>query len=321
MTAVRNAVQVLAALANAGGAAVASSTAFHAPFNLDAPTLGGNQFWADEAARQGWRIQQNALTDHYRLLDTQNIRRAWGSLDHCRATLDRLRPPNPDAPGAGHTVMLLHGITPLPWAFFALKRALAEAGYYVVAVSYPSTRRPLSAHADQLERLLDGFDDTTDISFVTHSMGAPVLRELLARPGARRGRLRVRRSVMIAPPNQGSAIARLVQEYALYQWIYGPAGQQLTPEAAGRLPGLAGDFAIIAGGDHEEGYNPLLPGDDDGTVAVTETRLGGAQDFLVVNSLHSSLSNHRRAVGAVLEFLENGRFESADDTPRGGLTE
>jgi hypothetical protein len=121
--------------------------------------------------------------------------------------------------------------------------------------------------------------------------------------------------VMIAPPNRGSAIARLLRQLTLYEWIYGPAGQELTPEAAGRLPGIDGEFAIIAGGDSDEGYNPLLAGDDDGTVAVAETRLAGARDFLVVDNLHSSLSNDPRVVGAVLEFLENGRFGSASAHP------
>ncbi|MFP6744536.1 MAG: hypothetical protein VCB77_05025, partial [Alphaproteobacteria bacterium] len=166
-----------------------------------------------------------------------------------------------------------------------------------------------AAHADQLESLLNGFHDTTDISFVTHSMGALVLRELMARQSDWRDRLRVKRSVLIAPPNQGSAIARMVRDYALYEWIFGPAGQELTPEAAGRLPLLRDSLAIIAGGDGNDGYNPLLAGDDDGTVTVAETRLEGAEDFLIVDDLHSSLSNDPHAVSAVLAYLRTGRFE------------
>ena len=318
MTRFRNGLMGFLALGLVCGVAAASAAVFNPPVNLAAPTLGGNQVWADEYARHGWRIQQNIVTGHYRLLDGRNFRRAWGSFDHCRAALDRLRPDNPTA---GHTVLLLHGIAPRPWTFWALKRALTDAGYNVIAISYPSTRQPLAAHADQLERLLDGFHDTTDISFVTHSMGALVLRELLARPSAWRGRLRTQRSVMIAPPNRGSAIARLLRDYALFEWIYGPAGQQLTPKAAGRRPGLQGRFAIIAGGDGDEGYNPLLAGDDDGTVAVTETRLEGAEDFLIVDALHASLSNHAGVVGAVLNYLERGRFESARKPAAGGVSE
>ena len=216
--------------------------------------------------------------------------------------------------------MLLHGIVPRPWTFVELRRALAAAGYNVVVFSYPSTRRPISAHAAQLERLLDRFEDSDTVSFVSHSMGGLVLRELLARDGAWRDRIAVGRMVMIAPPNRGSAIARMIRHFTLYRWLYGPAGQELTPQAARRIPGLDGEFAIIAGGDRDEGYNPLLAGDDDGTVSVAETRLEGARDFLVVDNLHSSLPNDPRVVGAVLGFFETGEFEAPDTVTAGGAT-
>ena len=44
------------------------------------PTMGGKQFWADELFFHQWRIQQNVLTGHYRLLDEKNFRHASGTL-------------------------------------------------------------------------------------------------------------------------------------------------------------------------------------------------------------------------------------------------
>ncbi|VAV93609.1 hypothetical protein MNBD_ALPHA01-2053, partial [hydrothermal vent metagenome] len=53
------------------------------PVNIDIPTLGGKYLWADIYLLAGWRIQKNILTDHYRLLDDDDKRRAWGSYNHC----------------------------------------------------------------------------------------------------------------------------------------------------------------------------------------------------------------------------------------------
>ena len=52
--------------------------------NLVSPTLGGKQFWSDELVFHDWRIQRHVYTDHYRLLDDKDQRRAWGTWKHCK---------------------------------------------------------------------------------------------------------------------------------------------------------------------------------------------------------------------------------------------
>ncbi|MGN6547535.1 MAG: hypothetical protein ACTHK7_20955, partial [Aureliella sp.] len=37
-------------------------------WNVPLPTLGGQQFWTDHRWNDGWRLQQNALTGHWRVL-------------------------------------------------------------------------------------------------------------------------------------------------------------------------------------------------------------------------------------------------------------
>ena len=49
--------------------------------NIKFPTLGGEVFWNDLAERNGWRIQRNTITEHVRILDAGNNRRAWGDLE------------------------------------------------------------------------------------------------------------------------------------------------------------------------------------------------------------------------------------------------
>ncbi|MDQ3332895.1 MAG: hypothetical protein M3552_19970, partial [Planctomycetota bacterium] len=75
------------------------------------------------------------------------------------------------------------------------------------------------------------------------------------------------------------------------------------------------EFAVIAAGKgNEAGYNPLISGDDDGTVTVASTRLPGATDFLQVNGLlHSFLMFDNRVIDATVRFLDEGRLRKDEE--------
>jgi hypothetical protein len=60
--------------------------------------------------------------------------------------------------------------------------------------------------------------------------------------------------------------------------------------------------------DNDEGYNPLVAGDDDGTVAVSSTRLPGATDSGVVRAAHSFLPGNERVIEQTLRFLRSGNL-------------
>ncbi|GAB2593802.1 SHOCT domain-containing protein [Nitrincola alkalisediminis] len=47
--------------------------------NLEIATLGGKLWWRDLAVVGGWKLQQNNLTSHVRILNPSDIRKAWGS--------------------------------------------------------------------------------------------------------------------------------------------------------------------------------------------------------------------------------------------------
>lgn len=47
--------------------------------NLEFPTNGGKLLWRDVKSKQGWRLQINYLTGLSRILDHEDIRKAWGS--------------------------------------------------------------------------------------------------------------------------------------------------------------------------------------------------------------------------------------------------
>lgn len=48
-------------------------------FNIPFPTLGGKVFWETLKRKNGWKLQENKVTGHYRVLSPANIRWAWGS--------------------------------------------------------------------------------------------------------------------------------------------------------------------------------------------------------------------------------------------------
>ena len=46
--------------------------------NIEMGTKGGKIFWDDLAEVDGWRLQQNKVFKNCRLLDPNDVRKAWG---------------------------------------------------------------------------------------------------------------------------------------------------------------------------------------------------------------------------------------------------
>ncbi|MEM7171565.1 MAG: hypothetical protein AAF530_15450 [Pseudomonadota bacterium] len=275
----------------------------HGNWNLPLPTMGGKQVWRDHYVHGGWRIQENVLTGHFRLLDPDNWRRAWGRYEDLRTHFDAMKIHHDIVPASDHLVVLLHGMAALS-PFSKTKVRLQEDGYDVIDPRYPSTRDGIEAHAAGLARLLSQLDGTQRVSFVTHSMGGLVLRRLLADQALWQGDLALGVVIMVAPPHQGAALAEVVHELPGYDLILGTAGRQLMPEAAATLPPLSQPFVIIAGGRGDgQGYNPLLEGDDDGVVRLAETRLEGATHRYTVPALHMTIANDPTTQEIILDHL------------------
>lgn len=294
---------VLIVLALFGAGAALSQT------NIPGPTLGGKQVWSDVHALGAWRLQRNVLTGHHRLLDGDNWRQAWGTYDECLAALRDAKKTKGAAFQSTHLVILVHGLGRSAGMFDTLKQTLRAAGFETFAINYPSTRQGVAAHADDLARLIENLEGVKEVSFVTHSMGALVVRELLDHASMQETNIVFRRLVMIAPPNRGSAIARLLKDNKVYGWLTTETGRDLTPGKAKTFAVPNIDFAIIAGGRGDGvGFNPILEGDDDGVVTVRETRLQDSKDFLVIASPHGLIDNHPLTQSQVLSFLKSGRF-------------
>ena len=282
-----------------------------ARLNVAFPTFGGLQVWADVHWFADWRIQENVLTGHARLLDPTGTRRAWGSLSACRAQLERERAASKLAPASDDLVVLLHGLFRTRASLSRLDAALRADGYAVAAVNYPSTRRSIAEHADGLERLLDGLEEVRRVSFVTHSLGGLVARATLARDAAWRRRTEVGRLVMIAPPSHGSSFADALADFLPFRLLAGRGGQSIAHEARA-IPLPTCPFGVIAARTPaNRGLNPFIEGADDGIVGVEEARLAEADDFLVVTGLHSFVMGAEDVVQATRRFFRTGSFACA----------
>ncbi|MEM7452822.1 MAG: alpha/beta fold hydrolase [Planctomycetota bacterium] len=294
-------------------------------WNLAMPTRGGQQFWTDVRNSGGWRVQRNSVTGHHRLIDAGNVRRAWGSREHCEHQLNQAVENGQVTRYSGKVVVLLHGLLRSRRSLSDLDAFLSENGYQVVPFEYASTRDPISVHAASLRQLIDELGpDVTEINFVGHSMGNIVLRHYLQDTTdsvtGRQGDPRIGRIVMLGPPNQGSGMAKILQNSFLYAVITGAPGAELGETFDSLAESLAipnTEFGIVAGAqpDGRRG-NPLIGGPDDLTVSLEEARLAGADDLYVRPLLHSTMMYQPEVMDATLSFLNNGYFVSEQERIR-----
>lgn len=277
--------------------------------NLPVKTMGGNQVWADVRYHGGWRIQENVLTGHCRVLDHRDVRQSWGERADCEKAFDAAIEEHGLKNTSTHAIVLLHGLGRRRAMFARMEGRLREEGYEVISLAYPSTRRNVDEHASQIEGVLASLEGIDEVSFVTHSLGGIVTRRVLSRQHAWQEGLTPRRVVMLGPPNQGAAMARIAPDWAA-EPVLGEVIVELRQPLKGARPSDAVEFGVIAGGRNGKGYNPLIPGDDDGVVGVSETHLSGASDFLVITGIHSFLPANPVAIEATVEFLKSGQFSA-----------
>jgi pimeloyl-ACP methyl ester carboxylesterase len=269
------------------------------------------QLWESRRVSGLHQLQSHVLFDYCRILDASGDVVFRGSNQACRAGLADLAGDGSRLAKDRHLVLLLHGLGRSPALFAEMESLLRAQGYRAFALAYPTLRKNINGHADNLTALLNELEGVERVSFVTHSLGGLVVRSTLGRNVAWQKRMRVARIVMIAPPNQGSRLARYLGEWRLFGFILGPAAEEIAAGAGPDLPDLTGyEFGIIAGGKNAEGFNPWLPGDDDAIVTLEETRLSGARDFLRLEATHTFLPQNENAIRASLNFLKHGRFAS-----------
>lgn len=212
-------------------------------------------------------------------------------------------------------VVLLHGLARSAGSMEKMTAALKAAGFRTCNLSYPSTTHSVPELAENfvLPKILACRNSEAEpLNFVSHSLGGIIVRYLAeAHP-----ELPIGRVVMLSPPNRGSEVVDKLGDFGLFRFINGPAGEELGtgPES---LPNRLGpptfELGVITG---NRTINPLLslliPGADDGKVAVERAKLEGMRDFLVLPASHPLIMRDRQAIAQTIHFLQQGTFRKEE---------
>jgi hypothetical protein len=195
---------------------------------------------------------------------------------------------------------------------------LRKNGCEVTNWGYKSLKDPIPRIGQRLLTEIKRFPKTDTVNFVTHSMGGIVVRSMIADARVDSMCPAIQKIVMLTPPNKGSLLADFFSQFKIIKWIVGPNLEHLKTDSASlanTLPKPKGkEIGIIAGARFGDvGYNPLIPGDNDGFLTKDQTRLGVEKDFMVVPEGHMTFMYNATVKENVLNFLKKGRFINVDD--------
>lgn len=205
------------------------------------------------------------------------------------------------------TLVLLHGLCRTSRSMAKMEEALVAEGYNVINVDYPSRSATIEDLTEQVfQTLEEKLPPSGKIHFVTHSMGGILLRNYLEHHEFPR----IGKVVMLAPPSRGSEVTDKLGHLKLYQWINGPAGNQLETQSHPlRLKAPEFKLGIIAG---DRSINPILsmliPGPDDGKVSLARVKPAAYTDCVQLHVTHACMMRNRQVIDQTKYFLKNGRF-------------
>jgi hypothetical protein len=208
------------------------------------------------------------------------------------------------------TVVCIHGIWGRGIEMTLIKRRLEkEYGLRVLLFTYPSVRGTLDDNAKKLSRFIDE-QKLRAAHLFGHSLGGVIaLRMLANNPDTVPGRV-----VCVGSPLTGSrAAAYLTQQ----NWAEPILGHSLP---AGVVHAAANEWAShvcesrevgIIAGTVPVGFGRLVTrfdGDNDGSVAVSETELAGAKDHICLKVSHKGMLVAPSVVDQAAAFLRRGEF-------------
>ncbi len=219
-----------------------------------------------------------------------------------------------DLPPAAQCVVLLHGLGRSAFSMNALARDFRAAGFVVVNQGYPSRAKTLPKLAQYVTHAVQKCAERAPIHFVTHSMGAIVLRQYFAdteKLGAI-NTVNFGRAVLLGPPNHGSEIVDAWGKRWWYRLALGPAGAALSTAAnssPNMLPSLPIKFAVVAGDSATQNwFLPAVSLPGDGKVSVASTHLDGMDALQRVAVGHTWLPGNRAVRKLALNYIQTGKF-------------
>ena len=206
-------------------------------------------------------------------------------------------------------VVLVHGLIRRSYNMPPMAKFLSQNGFATYVYDYKTSTQVMAAHGDDLREYLKKViaeNPEKPINVVTHSMGGILARYAL---GENNGTeeldiSRIKRVVMLAPPNSGSKIARYVTKYAPItgRWF------KTLPELSDEPGSVIYTVPLIKG--PEVG---VVAAKYDREVAIKDTCLEGMKEHLIIKSEHSFMVYMKSSNEAVLRFLTSGTFKPLEN--------
>ncbi len=208
-------------------------------------------------------------------------------------------------------VIVLHGMGRTERSMLKIENRLQEEKYLVWNQRYASTRESIATLSSTVVGAgleFCALNQAGKVNFVTHSLGGILVRYYLQEHKIDG----LNKIVMLAPPNQGSEVVDSLDDYSMFARVMGPAGMELGtgPESLpARLLPIDGEIGIIAGNaSSDPWFSPIIPGVDDGKVSVERSKLAEMQDFIVIESGHTTIMRDQAVIDQIVYFLKNGEF-------------
>lgn len=211
---------------------------------------------------------------------------------------------------ATDTVVCVHGLWSRGAGMYLIKRRLErEYGFRVLLFSYPSVRGTLDDNANRLAEFIreQGLEAT---HILGHSLGGVIsMRMLATNPDAVPGRI-----VCTGSPLTGSRAAEIMSRQ---DWAERILGKTLAP---GVVHASANEWAShvcderevgIIAGTGRVGLGQFVADFDeanDGTVAVSETKLDGAKDHICLPVSHYGMLVAPSVADQAAAFFKRGEF-------------
>lgn len=214
-----------------------------------------------------------------------------------------------------NTVICIHGIWSHSVAMTMIKRRLKkEYGMGVLSFNYPSIRGTLDDNAAALTNFIheQGLEAT---HIIGHSLGGVIALRMLANDSnAVPGRV-----VCVGSPLTGSRAATFLSRLNWAEPFLGnslPAGviHEAANEWASHVCDVR-DVGVIAGtvGIGMGRLVTTFDGDNDGSVAVSETQLDGAKDHICMEVSHKGMLVSADVADQAAAFFKRGQFLRDDD--------
>ena len=219
---------------------------------------------------------------------------------------------------AGETIVLVHGLWMNGLELSALGHRLRrEHGYDVRTFSYPTMSGSATDICRDLAALASSVAaEATVVHFVGHSLGGVLVYRTLTECGADRV---LGNAVLLGSPLNGSKAARGVARFVALRPLLGPhVLSELTDPPPRRWNGpnalgsIAGTLRMGTGQ-----FFAHFDEDNDGTVGVSETRIPGLADHLVLPHSHFGMLAAHDVAAQVAHFLGHGHFAAPSPASSG----